>query len=129
MILLVGGHCHSVSDVTAARSGKACCAAGLTSREGHASKDRRKSVSNYSTRYITGPRIRHHDGISILRTGDSRCFSVGDCDLQIGFVGDVSESVALLFAVFGSSTPFGAVTCAVFERLPVAAALTLPLAE
>ena len=35
----------------------------------------------------------------------------------------VSVSVALLFAGFGSATPPDAVTVAVFDRVPVAAAL------
>src|SRR5205823_13386191 len=39
-----------------------------------------------------------------------------------------SVSVAVLFAVFGSLIPAGAVTCAVFDSVPVAAELSLPLA-
>lgn len=39
----------------------------------------------------------------------------------------VSESVALLFAVFGSFTPCGAVTVTVFERVPLAVELSFPL--
>ena len=40
----------------------------------------------------------------------------------------VSVSVALLFAVFGSVTPLGAVTVAVSEIEPVAEALIVPVA-
>ena len=40
----------------------------------------------------------------------------------------VSVSVALLLAVFGSSTPVGAVTVAVSEIEPVAEALMVPVA-
>jgi hypothetical protein len=40
----------------------------------------------------------------------------------------VSVAVALLLAVFGSSTPAGAVTVAVFEIEPAAEALIMPAA-
>ena len=40
----------------------------------------------------------------------------------------VSESVALLFALFGSLMPAGTATDAVFSKLPVAAELSLPFA-
>jgi hypothetical protein len=94
----------------------------------NASESAREAIVNGCADHLTWSSVCHHDGVGVLCAGSGSRLAIAHCDLEVGFEGNVVTIRRSVITRIGSAIPFGAFMLALSEIVPVAAALSLPVA-
>ena len=121
-------HRNGVVNIAAATGAEPGSPTVLGGGIGDAGEGAREGIANDRASDLARPSVCRHNRVGVFCAGNGRCLAIANGDLQVGLKGDGVGIGGTVVSKIGMLIPLGLVTLALSETVPVAAALSLPVA-